>query len=397
MSSATHPDWVEISRQAGQAGTQWQFTPKGCAWRNGQAERAIGMAKRTLTRLLTKGKTLDIHEMDALLHRVAYILNNRPIAIRTSIEGEYHSITPSDILLGRAARSRPNTEALEPIEDDESIHQALTHQEEVVRAWWTDWTKQAFPELVPRTTWKTSHRNVCTGDIVHVRYDKKFSQPRYRLARIVKVLPDEHGIVRSCVVAMRPRREGETGDKKYKHKPAEELTLGVQRIAVLLPVEEQSASESLPQQEQESHIESPGLRRTEEEPTQSTAPSLPGSPCGEQGADIYMTPLDEGHHTTDVTPAPCGEQGADIYMTPLDESHHTTDATPAPCSPPADLPRRSVRIKQKLCTHASILSEPSILSTHGPAVSCPATDTVPLYPAQPQRSPLGSPGASHRQ
>ena len=240
VSGATRPDWQEVNRMASLQGTQWQFTPKGCPWRNGQAERAIGMAKKTLTRILVPGVLLDFHELDSLFHRVASILNSRPIAVHTSVEGEYHSITPNDILLGRAARIRPKIELEE--EDDTMAKKSLSHCEQLVRSWWKEWIKQVFPELVPRSKWKTSQRNVCVGDIVHVRYEKSFGKPAFRLARITETFPDYKGHVRTCTVALRPKRIGDSGSPTYRYKPLEELTLGVQRIAVLLPAELQGVT-----------------------------------------------------------------------------------------------------------------------------------------------------------
>ena len=49
----------------------------------------------------------------------------------------------------------------------------------------------------------------------------------------------EDGQVRSCEVALRPRRKGEDQEARYQHKKLTTLTMGVQRIAVILPMEEQ--------------------------------------------------------------------------------------------------------------------------------------------------------------
>ena len=69
----------------------------------------------------------------------------------------------------------------------------------------------------------------------------------YRLARVKEVHPDAHGIVRTATVFMRPRdsREKVTNEPPYlKSKPPFELKLGVQRLVVMLPVEEQRTTPS---------------------------------------------------------------------------------------------------------------------------------------------------------
>ena len=66
---------------------------------------------------------------------------------------------------------------------------------------------------------------------------------RYRLCKVVGVKIGEDGQVRSCEVALRPRRKGEDHGERYQHKKLATLTVGVQRIAVILPVEEQEGEE----------------------------------------------------------------------------------------------------------------------------------------------------------
>ena len=115
---------------------------------------------------------------------------------------------------------------------------------------------QCFPELVPRRKWKTVHRNIQPGDVCHIRYTSRYSSPTFRLCRVKTILPDSEGIVRTCQVVMRPRRVGEPGKAAYKHKSLEELEVGVQRLAVILPVEEQeqwedkTATEKAPEGEE---------------------------------------------------------------------------------------------------------------------------------------------------
>ena len=65
----------------------------------------------------------------------------------------------------------------------------------------------------------------------------------WRITRVVEVKTGEDGIVRTIRVSFRPRHVSDLG-KKYKSKKAEEMEIGVQRFAVLLPVEEQGNLET---------------------------------------------------------------------------------------------------------------------------------------------------------
>ena len=58
------------------------------------------------------------------------------------------------------------------------------------------------------------------------------------VARVERVKSGEDGVVRTITVCFRPRHVSDKG-QTYKSKPEEEMEIGVQRFAVLLPVEEQ--------------------------------------------------------------------------------------------------------------------------------------------------------------
>ena len=109
---------------------------------------------------------------------------------------------------------------------------------ELEDTWWSQWLVQAFPHLVPYKKWKSDHRNLQPNDIVHVLYDRKVAKGTYRLGRVLSVHADVHGVVRTVTVGLRRQDRRETA-LPYAPKALEEVTLGVQRVCVILPVEEQ--------------------------------------------------------------------------------------------------------------------------------------------------------------
>ena len=94
-----------------------------------------------------------------------------------------------------------------------------------------------FPTLLPRKKWHHQHRNVAPGDIVLIQYKGKVNSV-WKLGKVKDVFPDKHGAVRTCEVEFRPKQKGEKA-LPYKTKPLSNLRTAVQRICVLLPVEEQ--------------------------------------------------------------------------------------------------------------------------------------------------------------
>ena len=262
-------DWDYITFMTAKSGTKWKFTEVGCSWRNGQAERAIGLAKKTLEHQLGSHLSLDFAQLDSLFAKVSSIMNSRPLGARSFTEENFYPVCPRDLLLGRAAGGTHDP-SQESLLDQNSGHEAdLTkHQsqiEEVVAMWWNEWIKIAFPLFLPRSKWCRKNRNLMEGDIVHLKYSKKFGDEKYRLARVLAIHPDLHGVVRTVTVGVRDRRGKKNEQWDQCGSKLAELVVGVQRLVVVLPVEEQHLPEK--REDELEDVETPvpeSVVRTEE-------------------------------------------------------------------------------------------------------------------------------------
>ena len=300
-------NWDKITAGTAKAGTKWMFTPRGCAWRNGMAERAIGMAKQTLSHQLDGYRSLNFHELDALFHQVAKILNSRPIGVRYFTDDNFHAITPNDLLLGRSAGPRKEQEAVLPTDiiEVKDPRQALSAHEELCDRWWAEWSQVAFPLLVPRRRWAKEHRNLCIGDIVLLKYDSKVSKGRYRLARVTQVHPDSVGRVRTVTVGMRPRQAKE---KPLPYKPKiTEFEVGVQRLVVILPIEEQDQVQTTLDQgdKEEETIVSHDEETVEHEDENQAAGQVDAADRAkrQEDEDLMMRPLRRSRRKQGLAPA----------------------------------------------------------------------------------------------
>ena len=235
------PDWAEIGSRVGALGTEWRLTAKGCSWRNGLAERVIHAAWHSLGYELRLCETLDFHEFGSLLAVVSAIINSRPLSLRISTEGDYHSLAPRDILFGRAGRSVEATaRAIDftlDLDQDVALRAMDSCQAGIVRAWRARWLESVFPDMVARPKWRSAKRNLRPGDVGHVRYKKAVGQDDWLLAMVETANPDDDGIVRTVMVAFRPRHKRDTG-KPHAAKEAKMMKIGVQRFAVLMAEEE---------------------------------------------------------------------------------------------------------------------------------------------------------------
>ena len=240
IAAAEQINWEEVQSKEGGAKTEWVLTPKGCSWRNGSCERGIRAAKHSLQNILQTGCRLDFHQLDCTFHQIAAILNTRPLSVRRANEDRFYSICPADVLLGRAAQAQTYPDQLRMEDDEEEgLERAFSHQKQVVDAWWKEWTVQCFPDLLVRNKWKKECRNTQVGDVCQLSYKAKYGPASFKLCRVVEVHPDEGGVVRTVEVALWRKDGREDGRSVYSPKPLQVMTVGVQRLAMMVPVEEQ--------------------------------------------------------------------------------------------------------------------------------------------------------------
>ena len=253
IKAAETPNWEEISSQVGMQGTDWRLTAKGCSWRNGLAERVICSARHTLSHELKLGETLDFHQFGAVLAVVAAILNSRPLSVKVSPEGDFHALAPRDVLFGRAGRSLDavsrDLDFTLDVDQDAAIQTMCETQARLIQAWRAKWLDSVFPDMVARTKWQSKHQNLQAGDVGNIKYTKKVGEHDWCLAMVESVDPDEDGVVRTITVAFRPRHKADTG-KPYAPKTAKQMTIGVQRFAVLLAAEDMK---------KEAEVQEPGI------------------------------------------------------------------------------------------------------------------------------------------
>ena len=94
--------------------------------------------------------------------------------------------------------------------------------------------------MVPRRKWRWQKRNARVGDIGFLCYPSKLSRPWFRPCKVTQVHSDLQDSVRTVNVAFRPRRGAALeGGREIVPVPLETMLIPVQRLCIMLPVEEQ--------------------------------------------------------------------------------------------------------------------------------------------------------------
>ena len=235
-------DWDDIARTSSLQGTKWDFAPAGAQWRNGAVEVFVRKFKKSFE-LLYSATRLNFAELACALKRISNVLNDRPLSVQKSSAAypgtDFLSpITPNMLLTGRNGRRAPVDR---DINLDELPEERLSYVEELERSWWYQYKVQYFSSLIPRQKWLDTKRNMCVGDIVLVEYKCKSFPGTYRLGRVKDVEIDSNdGLVRTCTVIYKLVKSSSKNLRDiFKDITSKEVRLPVQRLVLILPVEEQ--------------------------------------------------------------------------------------------------------------------------------------------------------------
>ena len=237
----TEFDWESIASKSSSQGTNWIFAPAGAQWRNGAVEIFVKKFKKSFELLYSKSR-LNYAEMSCAIKRIASILNDRPLSVQKSANSYpdkdlLSPITPNMLLTGRSGSRAPMEN---DVDYDEIPQERLSFVEELELSWWYQYKVQYFASLIPSQKWINSNRNISVDDVVLIEYKSKSAPGTYRLGRVKRVEMDEDNLVRTCTVIYKLVKPSKRNSRDvFKDITSKEVRLSVQRLILILPVEEQ--------------------------------------------------------------------------------------------------------------------------------------------------------------
>lgn len=218
-------DFARIQEWSAARKFEWRLVPTQGQHQNGLAERMVGLVKKTLGSTVGE-KECTYGELVTVLQEAALIVNSRPIGIQGKVEDLEvgGAITPLHLMLGRATAEAP-----EVLTERASLTTRLVFIQDLQRSFWNKWRAVVFQGRDRSYRWRTHCRDLRVGDVVLLK-DESATTRSYRLGRVTKVFRSEaDNFVRSVLVAYK-----NPGQKKFRltERP-------VQRLVLLLPIEEQ--------------------------------------------------------------------------------------------------------------------------------------------------------------
>ena len=224
----------QLSNFAAGTNFSWEVSPANSPWRQGKSEVRIKVLKRLIT-IAVGSSRLTPSELQTVIFEAANLCNERPIGVHRvpKSDGSFQVLTPNSLLIGRSLNKVPDDSEL-------ALHLKKSDRfqliQQITMDFWTRWTEEVTPESIVRQRWHETGRNIQVGDVVLI-HEKSPIKGKYKLGLVESVKVSHDGLVRSCAVGY---RTGKDSSAKYSSGKKVTVTRSVQRLTLLLPVEEQN-------------------------------------------------------------------------------------------------------------------------------------------------------------
>ena len=186
---------------------EWVTVPVRAQWRNGSAERHIGILKKLLKRLFVKTDNFTYGDWRFTLGEIQRITNDRPLPGSTSPQNV--GLRPSDLLLGCTGIRDSELTSINTFDKRTKVMAAS------VDRWWQRWRMEVLPTYIERRKWGKKIVEPRKGDVVALLGSDEVTTQRCKLGRIVELLPGEDGIIRTVIV-----ETSTSGGKKKQSRQA---------------------------------------------------------------------------------------------------------------------------------------------------------------------------------
>lgn len=188
-------DHSRINDAMMQKGVQWIFNSPAASHHGGVWERQIRTVRKVISSVV-KQQILDDEGLQTLLCEVESIINGRPLTINTDDPNDLEPLTPNHLLL---LKGQPTLSPGVFIKEDIYSRRRWRQVQYMADLFWRRWSQEYLPLLQERQKWLDLRRNFKVGDVVLVA-DSSSPRNSWMLGRIVNVMPDSKGTVRSAEV-----------------------------------------------------------------------------------------------------------------------------------------------------------------------------------------------------
>ncbi|KAL7831402.1 hypothetical protein SRHO_G00309050 [Serrasalmus rhombeus] len=186
---------AQIENSLLQRDIKWLFNPPSRSHHGGVWERIIRSVRKIMNATL-KEQSLDEEGLQTFFCECEAILNSRPITTPSNDINDLEALTTQHLLL---LKTNPNLPTGVFDEDDTYARKRWRQVQYMSDLFWKRWTREYLPQLQKRQKWNRPARNFSQGDVVLI-VDESAPRGSWLMGRIVKIVVDEHGVVRKVRV-----------------------------------------------------------------------------------------------------------------------------------------------------------------------------------------------------
>ena len=180
-------------------GIDWSFNPPLAPHMGGAWERMIGVTKKVLRSILSKGSVVRL--TDEILHTVfceaEAIVNGRPLTRLSDDPNDLSPLTPNHLLLLRQSELMPGGGS-----DSDAYRKRWKYIQHLSNCFWSRFVREYLPALQKRSKWIHPQHNMRIGELILV-VEKGVPRGLWPLGRVTKVNTGRDGLTRSVEVKTR--------------------------------------------------------------------------------------------------------------------------------------------------------------------------------------------------
>lgn len=181
----------EVTRTLAQKRIQFKHIPARASHMAGIWERAVGLVKYHLKRVM-KDTKLTARRFDHVLKQIECCLNSRPLWANTPNEDDIEVITPSHFFNFQPINTLPRPDLshvpMNRLDQYQFLYRLYTD-------FWKSWSKEYLDQLQKREKWNSIKPNVSVGQIVVIS-DDSLPPSRWAIGKITNTFPAKDGLVR---------------------------------------------------------------------------------------------------------------------------------------------------------------------------------------------------------
>eukprot|EP00794_Sanderia_malayensis_P021203 gene21203-23285_t len=177
-------------------------------------------------------------ELMTVFYEVAKLVNERPIGRQPKDPDDGSYLSPNHLILGRATTRIPSG----PFRETTNPRKRHEFVQKIVDTFWKRWTRDFFPCLLVRQKWHVEKRNVRIGDVVIIQ-DSNLVRGKWRLGSVSDVFPGTDGKVRNVEIKYKQLSALNEPALAYTGKGYSTIQRPVQKLVVIVPVDEDRLDE----------------------------------------------------------------------------------------------------------------------------------------------------------